>query len=187
MRFSTMILLGLVAIATSACGTPYMREVEGPALASPLSGQSLVNFIRPSGYGGGVDFQVFDRYEFIGNLEGKERFQYVCAPGKHLFIGRKDQVTVVDADLLPDQVYDIVVNVYPGWWQANIKLEPMSDRHPKIAELPEWEERCDLMEYDGSGERFEGGMRRKLDRIVEDFVHGEKRDRVQVLGPNDHR
>ena len=132
---------------------------------------------------------VFDSHELIGNTRGKERFQYVCDPGGHTFVAEAQKVTVIQADLLPDQVYDIVVDIGMGWWRANITLEAITRDHERRHLVPEWEANTTLMVFvdDAEAASFEADRRADIDEILADFLRGEKADRLERLTPEDHR
>ena len=59
--------LFFILLGASGCTPSYMRKAEGPARVKPPAGKVLVNFLRPTGYGGGVEFLVWVKYTMIGN------------------------------------------------------------------------------------------------------------------------
>ncbi len=187
-----LIIVGLLLmlLGVSGCAPQYMRVVEGSGLARPPAGKSLVNFVRPTGYGKGDQYMVWDTHELIGNTKGKCRFQYVCEPGEHVFIGRTfNSASVVRANVASDNVYDIVINVKPGMFGASITMEPISVNHPKRGEVASWEDRATLYELDPTAntDGLEQSQRGAIDRVLQDFVNGEKSDRLQNLGAGDAR
>ena len=159
------------------------------ALTTPPSGKALVNFHRPSSYGGGADFKIFDRENLIGNVRGGCLFQYVCDPGEHVFVGTSQSTSVVRADLDADRVYDIVVNVGMGFTRPSITFEPITRNHEKRSELGNWEARENLMIFvaDEKSQNFQANRLDHTREALSDFLDGEKRDRVLVLSRDDHR
>ncbi len=187
-------VLGIAVLAALSAGCSsipnFTRAGEpGELLAAPPAGKALVNFHRPSGYGGGADLPVFDRTTLIGNSLGKTRFQYVCDPGEHVFVARKDAVSVVQARLLGDRVYDIVIDVGMGWWSANIQIQPITKTHERRGELGKWEglERLLVSVRNDAAVAYETKLRADLEGILKDFFGGSKADRLRKLEPDDHR
>jgi hypothetical protein len=191
---STRWILGIVVLAGLSAGctsVPHFTRAGEPheLLAAPPAGKALVNFHRPSGFGGGVDLPVFDGTTLIGNSLGKTRFQYVCDSGEHVFIARRESVSVVQAHLLGDQVYDVVTDVGLGWWSANIQIEPITKLHERRGELAKWEgaERLLVPVRDDAALAYEERQCSDIEVILEDFLGGAKSDRLRKLEPDDHR
>ncbi len=181
----------LAAIGAGCVSAPRFTRLGQPneLLASPPAGKALVNFHRPSGYGGGAEFPVYDRDRLIGNSFGACRFQYVCDPGEHVFIGSADHVSVIQADLKADKVYDVVVDITMGWWQANITLAPIGKANPRRPVVPEWEAKEKLLVpvQDATSGAWEDRMRPNNQRILADFMGGPKAERVVRLAADDCR
>lgn len=183
----TALVAALLLTALTACGgTRFM----GPATAveAPPAGKALVNFHRPSNYGGGADFPIYDRTRLVGNLEGKSMFQYIAEPGEHLFIGRADKVSVVKAQLAADKVYDIAVDVGMGMMQANVHLAALGKGDERRAKLADWQakERVIGLSDQAEADRFAERKRKDIEKIIADF-EGPKKDRVQLLAADDCR
>ena len=182
----------LFTLLLPSCGVGFMRKpAPGEvALVTAPSGKALVNFHRPSGWLGGIDYEVFDRDKLIGNLKGKGRFQYSCDPGEHVFIGTAQRGSAIKADLAADKVYDVVINAYPGgFFQANIVMEPIAKAHKKRGELPNWERRERLWVFadDKRCRKFEKRRQKWATKTLEDFLNGSHKDKLQTLGSDDHR
>jgi hypothetical protein len=182
-------ILSLSALL-QGCGIPHMTRPEGQQwMTQPPQGKALVNFHRPTSFGAGVDYMVFDATQLIGNTRGRSAFQYVCDPGSHAFLGRAQKVSLVEAELGTDKVYDVVVNVGVGWVRANITLEPITRHHPKRAELSEWIEEESLWVFveDGDSVAAESRNADWIQEAMRDFLSGEKQERSQPLQPDDCR
>lgn len=188
-----VLVLSLISLVVlpSCGGLDYMRPAEADELplASAPANKALVNFHRPSNYGGAHPYEVFDRTKVIGNTQGKMRFQYVCEPGEHIFIGVADRASAIRAELAAGEVYDVVVNITPGWMQANITLEALVAGHPKRAELSTWEEREELWYFlDDEAAASRSERRREwAQKTLTDFLGGSHADRLQELGAGDER
>ena len=86
----------------------------------------MVYFLRPSGLGFAINFQIWDRDQFIGLSQAKSYFSYLCDPGKHLFIGVAENKVAVDADLAPGMSYYVITEPRMGGWKARLAMLPVS-------------------------------------------------------------
>lgn len=101
---SFLLLLSVVGCAGSS---KYMaKSAQIPMAPSP--GKALVYFMRPSGLGFAIHFQIWDSYRLIGLSQAKCFFAYECEPGRHLFIGRAENKRAVSADLEAGKTYYII-------------------------------------------------------------------------------
>ncbi len=187
-------LCALLLLAAPGCGTRYMRPANpGEMVVTPPEGKALVNFHRPSNYGGGREYVVFDSFAFIGLSLGEQRYQLVCDPGEHIFIGYLTSsmwatVSVIKATLEAGKVYDCVID--SGYFTSSIAVNPMTKDQERREDIAEWEEDDeDLMVIDelSSWQAYEAKRREDHVEIIADFVNGEKKDRLKMLGPEDAR
>ena len=74
-----MSMLALAMIAGCAGTSPYMREAQ--PIAERQADKALVYFMRPSGMGFAIHFQIWDSYNLIGLSQAKSYFAYECEPG----------------------------------------------------------------------------------------------------------
>ena len=188
MRTVPFAMAAIAVVLLAGCGgIRFMKQAQA-APATPPAGKSLVNFIRPSAWGGAEDLPLFDGHRLIGNVEGKMICPYVCEPGEHWFIANKGHVSVVRAELLPDRVYDVLVDARPGAWSLNVSLDPVTKSAERRGRIGEWDS---LPRYefvrDGDAEGFEAKRKESIDRILAGFRDGEKKDRVRALAKDDHR
>lgn len=118
------LLVALIMLTGCAGSSPYMRK------ATPVeelsSGMARVYFMRPSGLGFAIHFQIWDRYRLIGLSQAKSYFTYECQPGKHLFIGRAENKRAVEADLEAGRSYFIITQVKMGAWKARMGFIPVT-------------------------------------------------------------
>ncbi|MFQ5901460.1 MAG: hypothetical protein ACE5IH_07890 [Thermodesulfobacteriota bacterium] len=91
-------------------------------LLNPTEGKALVRFMRPSGVGYAVNFNVLDGEKVIGNSVAKSQFDYLTDPGKHLFIATAENKAFVEAKLEAGKVYYILTQVKMGAWRARVGL-----------------------------------------------------------------
>jgi hypothetical protein len=117
-------------LATEIVGGEYMVKADAPT-AGPPPDKALVYVMRPSGntfqlnwpYG---SFQVWDRDQFIGMSGAKSYFAYLCAPGRHLFIGIAENKVAVEADLAPGRSYYILTVQRYGAVKARLAMIPVT-------------------------------------------------------------
>lgn len=186
---SSLCAVALV-LGTGCAGLPK-HLAKTTRITEPPAGKAIINFGRPTGYGGNALYPIFDGDgKFICDLPGKAVFQYVCDPGKHVFIGWAEHVSVVEVDAAPNKIYDILVDVGMGWIQANIKMAPLTKTDPRRAKLPEFDQREKnvlTMMRDKHVTEYEAKNQARVQEIKKDFFGGPKSDRVLRLQPDDCR
>lgn len=194
--FHALALVGCLLMFGTGCGSvpkvpKDMAQVE--RLQQPPPGKALVNFLRPTKYGSrgpGMRQAIFDGSgRMLCDLPGQFQFQYVCDPGEHVFIAWADKVTVVKANTVAGKVYDVMVDVSMGWVRADIKLTALTKSDPRRARLAEFEKACRVLSQTRTAhiEEYETTRAARIAEIKRDFLDGDKKDRLQVLGPDDCR
>jgi hypothetical protein len=155
------------------------------------AGKALVNFHRPSTWGGGDLYPIFDiNGKMLIDLPGGCEFQQVCEPGENLFVGWAEHVAVVKADLAPDKVYDIMVDVSLGWIRGNIFMSPLSKGDPRRSKLSDFERREKTVVALNRNQHildYEAKNQTRIAEIKRDFLAGQKADRVKYLQKDDCR
>lgn len=187
------IVLAAAVLASTGCGVPLMRPATpSEVYSAPPAGKTLVNFHRPSNYGGNRLYTVFDRTKFLGNDFGEQRFQYVCDPGEHIFIGFLrgsiwGSVSVIKADLQPDKIYDCIVDA--GFFTSSIAINPIKKGEERREDFPDWEDdqRVFVVDDAQNVSGFEAKRQEDNEKIMADFVNGEKKDRLKYLDAADCR
>ena len=183
-------LLVITALLTGCAGLPK-HVATTTRVANPPPGKALVNFHRPTGYGGMALFPIFDGDgKFICDLPGQSVYQYTCDAGKHLFIGWADHVTVLEAEVDANKIYDVMVDVGMGWIQANIRMTPLAKDVPRGARLAEFEKRekwVVAIQRDGHVAEYEQKNQARVQQIKSDFLGGEKSERTRSLQKDDCR
>lgn len=119
--FPFFILLFVVGCAGSS---KYMAKTAH--VSSVPREKAIVYFMRPSGFGFGIHFQIWDRYRLIGLSQAKCYFSYECDPGKHLFIGRAENKRAVEANLEAGKCYYLITRVMMGAWKARMAFIPVT-------------------------------------------------------------
>lgn len=119
-----VLIVFLFLMAGCAGSSQYMTKAAKPEGPSP--GKALVYFMRPSGFGFAIHFQIWENYRLIGLSQAKSYFAYVCDPGKHLFIGRAENKRAVEADLEAGKTYYILTQAKMGGWKARMAFIPVT-------------------------------------------------------------
>lgn len=199
-----LIGIALVSLMFVGCMTPNIASLpKSQRLTAPPPGKALVNF--HSTYDGWYPYQIYDQEgRNICEMPGWSQFQYVCSPGEHVFMGWADWVTVVEANLAPDKVYDIMVDRPSlGMMKPGIVMNPVLKDDPRRLAMAEFEDRIvsqrknlrvrlipayPFTDYPNSAAAYEKREAGRIAEIKRDFLNGgEKADRVKLLGPDDCR
>lgn len=183
-------LLVAGALLTGCAGLPKHISTT-TRIINPPPGKALINFHRPTKYGGAALYPIFDGTgKFICDLPGESVYQYVCDPGKHVFIGWADQVTLMETEVDAHKIYDVMVDVGMGWVQANIRMTPLSKDDPRRARLAEFESReknIVVMQRDDHVIQYEQKNQARVQQIKSDFLGGAKSERTRSLQRDDCR
>ena len=118
------LVLGLFTLLGVGCGTPIMRDTT--TIHQPSPEYALVVFVRPTAFGGGIKFGLWDGDQLIGILNAKRIVQYKATPGEHLFLARAENWSYLKANLEAGKRYIVVGKVYPGVWKARVGLSPVT-------------------------------------------------------------
>ena len=187
-------VLSLSVVAfVSCCGCAGLPKqlTKVQRIEQPPAGKALVNFHRPSTWGGNQLYPIFDiNGKMLIDLMGGCEFQQVCEPGENVFMGWAEHVAVVKADLAPDKVYDIVVDVSMGWVKGNIFMSPLAKGDPRRSKVAEFEQREKTVLGLNRNQHivdFEAKNQTRVGEIKRDFLSGQKSDRVKVLSKDDCR
>ena len=129
-RYLKVFSVVVILLAAGCAGkSKYMRTAIPPAEVSP-AGKAMVYFLRPSGLGYAIHFQIWDYYKsdykLIGLSQAKSYFVYECDPGKHLFIGFAENKRAVEADIEAGKSYYIITQVKMGGWKARMAFIPVT-------------------------------------------------------------
>lgn len=136
-RFVRFIILALVALALSGCASSVMHKVGSVALDNG-SDKALVTFMRPSYFGGAIQFGIWDSEKFVGVLSAGSYVQYLATPGEHVFLARAENWSYVKAELEGGKQYFILGKVFPGIWKARVALDPVNKGDEDAAKVDGW-------------------------------------------------
>jgi len=168
-----------------SCAPKHMIKQE--PLQKPSEGKALVNFLRPSSTGGAAQVTIWDNDKLIGFTAGKMAFQYECDPGKHLFIAWSEFKSPVEADLLPNRVYYIVLRIRMGWWRARLHQVPVNPQSEMWQDALTWQKTLPNYKPDAAAlAEIEAKNHDKITEYLQNYqneVAGTKY--VQYLKPED--
>ena len=119
-------LLIVLFMAFGCAGSSQFMRKAAPSEVGPTPDKALVYFMRPSGFGFAIHFQIWDSHELIGLAQAKSFFVYECDPGKHLFIGIAENKHAVEAELEAGKSYYILTQVRMGGWKARMGFIPVT-------------------------------------------------------------
>ncbi len=129
------VLLALVPLW--GCASSMMQTVA--PLPAPEASRALVTFLRPSSFGGAIQFGIWDGDRFVGVLSANSYIQYLTEPGEHLFLARAENWSYLKADLEGGRSYFVLGRVFPGFWKARVAYDPIGrEDDTKDEKLAEW-------------------------------------------------
>jgi len=94
-------------------------------ITTPPEGKAIVTFVRPTMFGGAIQFGLWDADKFVGVLSAQSYVQYATQPGEHIFMARAENWSYVKANLEAGKEYYIIGKVFPGVWKARVALAPI--------------------------------------------------------------
>ena len=118
-------LLALVAVLMGCAGSSQYMQPATPR-QGPSPDKTLIYFMRPSGIGFAINFQIWDGDQFIGLSQAKSYFGYECPPGRHLFIGFAENKRGLEATLEAGKTYYVLTQVRMGGWRARMAFIPVT-------------------------------------------------------------
>ncbi|MEM6964133.1 MAG: DUF2846 domain-containing protein [Bacteroidota bacterium] len=128
------LLVGFMGILMS-CGTTAKlpgttTSITGDMALSTLTppeGKALVYILRPSRIGTAMKFAVELDGNEIGFTYGKKFVYTFAEPGKHIFIGRAENIYELPIQLEANKIYFIEQKPKSGLWTARNKLIRLDD------------------------------------------------------------
>jgi len=181
------VMLSVFLVVMGCAGRSGYMVTATPA-AGPAPDKALVYFMRPSGMGFAVHFQIWDSDHFVGLSQAKSYSVYECAPGTHLFIGIAENKVALKADLDAGKSYYVGTNVRTGWAKARMQFTPVT----RGSEL--W----DKMEAYKAGlhciaakeeerAKWEAAKKQEVLKLIDYFTNGAGTSSVLKLSKEDGR
>jgi hypothetical protein len=126
-------LLAASACLAAGCATEYMRDSEPAPDPSPT--QVKVVVYRPSVRLKARIMPVYDGDRLMGFAEPGGAFDYLCAPGTHLFILHGTTDVGVEMELEAGRTYFFQVRTEPDWFRRRVRLIPVGPGSPEAETL----------------------------------------------------
>ena len=129
-----MSIVSLVAgiLLLAGCASSVMIK------AAPLAADgdfAVVNFIRPSLFGGAIKFGVWDGETVIGVLTPQTCIQYKASPGEHTFLIRAENWGSIAATVEAGKTYTVLAEPRMGIMKANVHMTVI---RPGDKRLKQW-------------------------------------------------
>lgn len=187
-RSISLFLLSVVFLLSSCAGSSkYMRPSE--SLLSPSPDKAVVRFMRPSGIGFAVNFNILDNETVIGNSVAKSQFDYIAEPGKHLFVATAENKAFLEADLDAGKTYYIITRIYPGAWYARVALHAVTRGSEYWDKVVEYETKLAKLQPDHEVlKQWEEANKHKILNVLQGY-ETEWKDKYEweKLSPEDGR
>lgn len=125
-QLRTVVLVLFATMGIPGCGGSVMVNANTAAAVTPE--QSLIVFTRAPRLMNKEPSRLWDGDQFIGELKGNQKLEYVTTPGKHLFVSttRSGKSAFLDAELGAGKKYVVKVLVtLAGMSKAGVVLDPV--------------------------------------------------------------
>lgn len=173
MKFWLRVALLLAALVLSACGgvkSSHMSRAERGI--EPGADKAVIVFLRPSGYGGGVQSSVYDvskGQEFVGIVSAGTKVAHAVTPGKYLFMVIGENADFMDAEVEAGKTYYVLVSPRTGFFKARFSLLPIhSDSAAKYSVQSErfaaWQRDTYWVEPGASAQQWYAGAKKSVDQ-----------------------
>jgi hypothetical protein len=178
----------VVLLATVGCAGSSKYMVKSAPIAGPAPDRALVYFMRPSGFGFAINFQIWDSDRFIGLSQAKSYFAYECDPGRHLFIGMAENKRGVEADLEAGRSYFVITQVRMGGWRARMAFIPVTRGSEFWDKVGQYKAELNfIMPKQDEVAKWEDTKRSEVQEIISYLETPEGRKYVVPLGREDGR
>jgi len=127
--FNRLMIVFLGVLFFSGCATQsnHMTKVTPESvITKPEDGKALVHFMRPSNYGGAIQSTIYNESNYLGTVSAQTRVAYQADPGKHMFMVIGENADFLEANLLENKTYYVLVSPRMGVWKARFSLNPAS-------------------------------------------------------------
>jgi len=135
----TAVLVLFALLFSSGCAGRSVYMKSASELLQPTENEALVRFMRPSGYGFAINFNMLDGEKVIGNSVAMSQFDYLAKPGKHLFIATAENKVFLEADLEAGKIYYVITRIYPGAWYARVAFVAVNRNSKYWDKVLKWE------------------------------------------------
>ena len=182
----TVMLSVLLMVMGCAGRSGYM--VTATPAAGPAPDKALVYFMRPSGMGFKVHFQIWDSDHFAGLSQAQSYFVYECNPGTHLFIGIAENKVALKADLDAGKTYYVGTNVRVGWAKARMQLTPVTRGSELWDKVEAYKPRLHCITANEEWRaKWEAAKKPEVLKLIDYFTNGAGTSSVLKLSKEDGR
>ncbi|HSC53569.1 MAG TPA: hypothetical protein VLC98_08120 [Phnomibacter sp.] len=104
------------------CFLPLFNSAFAQGMQAAPADKALVYFLRPSGFGGLINFSFFDSAQVIGRFNGEKYMVYECTPGPHVFWARSENRSYISGNFEAGKIYFIEAVPQLGGIKAGVEL-----------------------------------------------------------------
>jgi hypothetical protein len=181
--------IGLILfVFITGCAGRSQYMVKATPTEAPHPEKALVYFMRPSGMGFAINFQIWDSDHFVGLSQAKSYFAYECNPGKHLFLGFAENKVALEADLEAGKLYYVGTNVRMGAWKARMDFTPVTRGSELWDKMEQYKRSLNFISSkEEERARWEAAKKQETQKFINYFSTGEGRSQVLRLNKEDGR
>jgi hypothetical protein len=178
----------MVFALTMGCAGSSKYMVKATPTPGPPPEKAMVYFMRPSGMGFAINFQIWDGNHFVGLSQAKSYFAHQCNPGEHLFIGIAENKVAIEGDLEAGKSYYIGTNVRMGAIKARMDFTPVTRNSELWNKVDDYKKNLNFIEANEEERaKWEVAKQQEAQRIVDYFSTGEGKAQVLRLNKEDGR
>ena len=183
-----MSVIFIVFLMVMGCAGRSGYMVTATPAAGPAPDKALVYFMRPSGMGFAVHFQIWDSDHFVGLSQAKSYFVYECDPGTHLFIGIAENKVALQADVEADKSYYVGTNVRTGWAKARMQFTPVTRGSELWDKVEAYKQSLNCVAAkEEERAKWEAAKKQEVHQLLDYFTNGAGTTRVLKLSKEDGR
>ncbi len=187
-KLRMLFMLSIAILCVSCTGTSkFMKPSE--TMLTPTTEKALVRFMRPSGMGYAINFNIWDSENVIGNSVSKSQFDYLVDPGKHLFVAVAENKVFLEAELQAGKTYYIITRIYPGVWKARVAFIAVNRGSEFWDKVADYEKELNKLQPDTVLlKEWEAGNKSKIKELLSQYeITFKKSEQWPKLGPEDGR
>jgi hypothetical protein len=186
-------LVLFIAVIFFGCAgsSSYMSPSAAPP-TGPSAEKAMVYFMRPSGMGFAINFQIYHGDALIGLSQAKSYFTYECDPGTQMFLGAAENKHGLKAELEAGKSYFVLTQVKMGGWKARMAFVPVTRDSEWWPKVDEYKAKLNYIKAEQSAlDAYRQAKKEKIDVSLDksysllNSPEGQKY--VVYLGPNDGR
>jgi hypothetical protein len=187
-RYLNKVLLMVFALTIGCAGSSGYMVKATPPTQGAEAGKAVAYFMRPSGIGFAINFQIWDGTHFVGLSQAKSYFAYQCDPGKHLFVGIAENKVAIEADLEAGKSYYIGTAVRMGTFKARMEFTPVTRGSELWNKVDEYKKSLNFIATkEEERAKWEAAKKQEAQGLVDHFSTGAGKAQVSKLNKEDGR